>query len=369
MSSLLRRLATLPRNASVAYVFVAVVAALGSLLTWGLGLMVGGLLARCVAVEFDKRGQPVSFPMLIASAYSGFVVWHMGYSASAPLTAATPNSFVSKEIGRTIPLSDTVFSWWNLLAIVLTIAAVAVTLWLIAPRHVKPEHIASRAVVEEADRDNSAPGAETTAERIDASRVVPLILGCALVGYLVLHFARGGSVTLDIVNWMFLALICLLVSSAHELIELVSKAASNVGDILLQFPLYAGIMGIMTATGLITVMSGWLVNIASAHTLPLLGFLSAGLVNFFVPSGGGQVAVQGPVLLHAAESLHVDPSIMIMALAYGDQWTNMIQPFWALPLLALAGLRIRDILGYTTAVLLSSGVVFGGVLLAVGMLS
>ena len=363
VKKLLRMLARVPKTALTAYLFVFLIAAIGSLLTWGLGLMVGAIMARYVAVEFDRREQPVSFPMLVASAYSGFVVWHMGFSASAPLTAATPGSFVAEQVGHTIPLSETIFSWWNLAGILEAILAVLITLWLVAPRRVPTEHQIHADVIAEAEEEDAAFVAHTPAEKVDASRVLTTGLGLVLVAYLFLYFKDGGTVTLDIVNWMFLALICLVVSSVHELTQLVSKAASNVGDILLQFPLYAGIMGIMASTGLITVMSDWMIDVANANTLGVLAFLSAGLVNFFVPSGGGQIAVQGPVLLEAAQAIGVDPAIMIMAVSYGDQWTNMIQPFWALPLLALAGLRIRDILGYTTAVLVSTGIVFIGILL------
>ena len=183
-----------------------------------------------------------------------------------------------------------------------------------------------------------------------------------LAAYIVIHFIRGGQVTLDIVNWMFLALILLMVRNPFEVIALTKNAASNVGEILLQFPLYAGIMGIMSASGLIQIFSDMLVSIANPITFGLFALLSAGLVNFFVPSGGGQFAVQAPIMLDAAEQLGVDPAIAIMAVSYGDQWTNMIQPFWAIPLLAIAGLKMRDILGYTTATLVASGLVFGGAL-------
>ncbi|WP_196488439.1 TIGR00366 family protein, partial [Micrococcus luteus] len=165
----------------------------------------------------------------------------------------------------------------------------------------------------------------------------------------------------------FLALILLLVRSPHELIGLTQSAASNVGEILLQFPLYAGILGMMTSTGLVAVLSDAFVAISNPVTFGLLAFLAAGLVNFFVPSGGGQFAVQGPIMLQAGDALGVDPAITIMAVSYGDQWTNMIQPFWAIPLLAIAGLKMRDILGYTTVVLLASGLVFGGTLLLVSL--
>jgi short-chain fatty acids transporter len=363
---LLTALADVPRTAVQAYVFVFLVAAVASLVTWGLGLVVGALLARDVAAAGDRRGLELSFPMLVASGFSGFVVWHMGYSGSGPLTAATPGSFIEQQLGRTIPVSETTFSPWNITAAVVTVVALALTLWLIAPRTVDPAHRMSAAALAESEQTVDEEEVVTPADRLDASRIPTLVVGLALAGYLVLHFAEGGTVTLDIVNWMFLALVFLLSRNAFEVMGLVKNAAANVGDILLQFPLYAGIMGMMAATGLIQVLSDSVVAVASPQTLGLLAFLSAGLVNFFVPSGGGQVAVQAPILLDAGERLGVDPAVMIMAISYGDQWTNMIQPFWALPLLAIAGLKIRDILGYTTVVLVVSGLVFGATLLLVG---
>ncbi|MEX5272497.1 TIGR00366 family protein [Kocuria sp. CPCC 205235] len=364
--ALLGRLASVPRSPLQAYVFVFVVAAISCLITWGFGLVVGALLAREVAHEFGRRNIPISFPMLVAAGFSGMVVWHMGYSGSGPLTAATPGSFIEKQVGYVIPISETTFSWWNMSAAVATVILVAAALWLVAPRVVPASHRITAEALKESDQEVQQPKVEAPADHLDASRLPTLLIGIALVAYLVIHFAHGGSVTLNIVNWMFLALIFLLSRNSFEVMGLIKNAASNVGDILLQFPLYAGIMGIMTATGLIQVLSDSIVAVASPQTLGLLAFLSAGLVNFFVPSGGGQVAIQAPILLDAAARLDVDPSVMIMAVAYGDQWTNMIQPFWALPLLAIAGLKIRDILGYTTVVLLVSGVVFGATMLIVG---
>ena len=363
---LLGALAQVPRTPLQAYVFVFLVAAVASLITWGLGLVVGALLARDVAAAGDRRGLELSFPMLVASGFSGFVVWHMGYSGSGPLTAATPGSFIEEQLGRTVPITETTFSAWNLTAVVATVVLVALALWLIAPRAVDPAHRMTAAALAASEQTVTEEEVVTPADRLDASRVPTLVVGLALAGYLVLHFAEGGTVTLDVVNWMFLGLIFLLARNAFEVMALIKNAAANVGDILLQFPLYAGIMEMMAATGLIQVLSDSVVAVATPQTLGLLAFLSAGLVNFFVPSGGGQVAVQAPILLDAGARLDVDPAVVIMAISYGDQWTNMIQPFWALPLLAIAGLKIRDILGYTTVVLVVSGLVFGATLLLVG---
>ena len=128
---------------------------------------------------------------------------------------------------------------------------------------------------------------------------------------------------------------------------------------------YSGvpIFGVMKYSGLITVVAGWVASISSARTLPLATFLSAGAVNLFVPSGGGQWGVQGPVVVEAAQSLDADLGRAQMGLAYGDEWTNMLQPFWALPLLALTGLRARDIMGYCAALMLLVTPIFVAALL------
>ena len=362
---LLRSLSRIPKSALASYLFVFVISSVASLITWGLGLVVGGLLAREIAAQARERGYRVHFPMLVASGFAGFVVWHMGYSGSGPLTAATPDSFIAKQLGAPLPISETTFSSWNLIAVVATIVLVGLALYLVAPRgddKIFDLDTDPREELLELDDEVSTP-----ADKVDASRLPTLLLGLMLLAYLIIHFAKGGSLTLDIVNWSFLCLILLLVRNPFELMALTKHAASNVGEILLQFPLYAGILGIMTGTGLIEVISEVMISISTPQTFGLLAFLSAGVVNFFVPSGGGQFAVQAPILLTAASQLGVDPSIPIMAVAYGDQWTNMIQPFWALPLLAIAGLKMRDILGYTTIVLIASGLVFGATMLLVSL--
>lgn len=369
---LLDRLASLPKKPAHAYVFVAVCASIASLVSWGLGLVVAALLSIEVARACRARGVPVHYPLLVAAGYSGFCVWHMGYSGSAQLTAATPGSFVEKEAGVVIPVSETLFTWWNLLGIAAAVTVIALTIVALRPRATDrivelPE--GARLAEEGSEPGSGAAGGEhTPADRVDSSRVVTLLLGLLFAAYLVVYFATEGfALTLDIVNWTFLCLILLLVSSPRELAGLVADAARNVGEILLQFPLYAGILGIMTGTGLVAVFSDFFVSIATPGTLGVWAFLAGGITNIFVPSGGGQVAVQAPIFLDAASRLGVEPGVVIMGIAYGDQWTNLIQPFWALPLLAIANLRVRDVMGYTSVVLLTTGVVFAGTMLLAGL--
>ena len=174
------------------------------------------------------------------------------------------------------------------------------------------------------------------------------------------------NLNLNIVNWTFLALGLLLSRSTTHYVSLVKSAGSLLGPIILQYPFYAGIMGLMRDTGLVVVVSDWFSAVATADTLSFWTFMSSGIVNIFVPSGGGQWAVQGPIFIEAAKNLGVNPSVIVMAVAYGDQWTNMIQPFWTIPLLAIAGLDMRKIMGYTFVILLITLLTFGGGLLLLG---
>lgn len=360
-----------PRTPRQAYAFVTVVAGLASLLSFGLGLIVGGVVAVEVARRFRERGTPLHYPLLVASAYAGFVVWHMGYSGSGPLNAATDSGVYATTLGMdTVPVSETIFASWNLVAIVVTLVVLAVAMPLMAPgRGEKVLEAPAAALDDPHVEDAASSGSETgsPADRMETSRLVTLVVGVLLGLYLVFYFeANGFALTLDIVNWTFLCLILLLVGNARQLAATAARGGRTVVEVLLQYPLYAGIAAMMAGSGLVELISDAIVGSASPASLGLFAFLAAGLLNIFVPSGGGQFALQAPIFATAAEQLGVAQPVVIMAIAYGDQWTNMIQPFWAVPLLAVAGLRVRDILGYTSVVLVITGVIFGGTLLVVG---
>jgi short-chain fatty acids transporter len=321
------------------------------------------------------------------------VIWHMGYSGSGPLAAATPGSFLEDLEFGLVPITQTTFSTWNIIAAVVTLLAVTAAMVMLRPKDgdpiveladkypeqetagndgaTAPDEAVPRAdspvPPEGSPEVRSAGGSPSPAERVDGSRILTLALGVALVIYLVLYYAQEGfALTLDIVNWSFLAAILLIVSSPRELVGLITDAGKTVGNILLQYPLYAGILGMMSATGLVEVFSQFFVSISTPGTLGAWAMISGGIINMFVPSGGGQFAVQGPVFLQAAEQLGTNPEVVIMGVAYGDQWTNMIQPFWTIPILAIAGLSVRDIMGYTTITLFVSGIVMFATLLIVG---
>src|SRR5690606_5858698 len=241
-------LARVPSRPAAAYMFVFVISAVLCYFVWGLGLIAGAVLAREVAVQGRARGIKLHFPLLVAAGYSGFIVWHMGYSGSGPLTAATEGSFLSAALGGgTIPVSETIFTWWNTAAVILVIIVCAALFWLVSPKdesrvYELPANVGSE------EHDEAKYEVVTPGDRMDASRILVFIFGLALLAYLIIHFSRGGSITLDIVNWSLLTLVLLFTKNVFELIHLTKNAASSVGEILLQFPLYAGILGIMQHT-------------------------------------------------------------------------------------------------------------------------
>ena len=341
-----------------------------------------------------SRGLRLHYPLLVACAYSGYVIWHMGYSGSGPLAAATPGSFLEDLDFGLVPVTQTTFATWNIIAAFVTLAAVTGAMVLLRPKNDDPiveladknpqedtaengaasgegSGSASRGVPGGYTEENESAenGPPSPAERVDGARLLTLALGISLVVYLIVYFAQEGfALTLDIVNWSFLAAILLLVHSPRQLGELITDAGKTVGNVLLQYPLYAGILGMMTATGLVEVFSNFFVSISTPATLGVWAMISGGIINMFVPSGGGQFAVQGPVFLQAAQQVGADPALVIMGVAYGDQWTNMIQPFWTIPLLAIAGLTVRDIMGYTVITLFVSGIVMLATLVIVGLM-
>ena len=198
-------------------------------------------------------------------------------------------------------------------------------------------------------------------ERLDHSKIVGRGFGLIiLLAFFYQYFGALGSlaITPNLLNFFMLGLALVLHGSFSSFLNALEEAIKGVGGILIQFPLYFGIMGIMRDSGMVVQISDFFVSIATTRTLPLFTFFSAGLVNIFVPSGGGQWAIQGPIVVESALKLGVPLPKAIMALAYGDQITNMLQPFWALPLLGITKLKAREILPYTLMLMVIGSAVY-----------
>lgn len=350
MKKLLQLICQKIQNPTAAIVATTLVSAFACLFNWGFGLVIGAFLA----VEMARAVPGVSYRALIASSYSGFLLWHAGLSGSIPLVVNTEDNFSMEWIGRIITLDETIFSTFNITAVLgLLILLPLLNVWL--SRHLDQDVLDLKPpLMPEVTTPQIKES--TPAQKIEKSLVLPLMLGFFGLFYIFLVIRNGAfRLDLDTMNFAFIILAILLHGSSTSFLSALNEGAQKVGPILLQYPIYAGIMGIMRETGLANVISDFFVNVSSPQTYPLFTFWSAGLVNLFIPSGGGQWAVQAPIVIPGAEALGSDIPLVVMAVAWGDSWTNMAQPFWAIPLLALAGLGAKDILGFTLAALALSG--------------
>ncbi|MEA2823653.1 MAG: short-chain fatty acid transporter [Alphaproteobacteria bacterium] len=360
---LLERVAAIPVRQSGAVVTLFLVGAFANFLNWGFGLVVGALLAR----EMAKRIRDVDFGLLVAVAYMGNMVWASGLSSSIALASATPGSalnIIEKVTGRVAGLNETIFTAYNLVPTILVFCLIPLMLVAIAPGETEMKRIDPELL----KRQDASPEPESRpknfASVLEDTPLFTLLLVAMGIAYEANIIATRGF-TLDINGMIFIALMLGLIFHWRPIryVRAFNKAARTVGPILLQFPLYGGIMGMMTGTGLAAVIAEAFVAFSTQRTLPFWSFISSNIISLFVPSGGGHWAVQGPFMVPAAVNLGVDPALTAMATAMGEQTANMIQPFWALPVLAIAGLGIKDIMGYCVMALLVGLVIYGGALL------
>ena len=350
---LVEALASLPRGPRSAAALAGFVSVTLSLVHWGLGLVLGALLAREIGRSALRRGVAIHYPVVVASAYAGFLSWHGGLSGSAPLTIATPGHFLESEIGI-VGIGRTLGSPGNLmLGALLMLAVPLLGAAMAPPRGGRP---APLDVESEAAEGRPAAGDGPEGGRLDRSRLLGTVFGLAGLALAGRAFLGQGLSALDLnlMNFVFLFAGLLAHGSPAAYARAVGEGTRGASGIILQFPFYAGILGIMKATGLLEWMAG--VGAAAGRSGYLLAtFAAAAVVNLFVPSGGGQWGVQGPIAVRAAAELGIPIEKAVMAVAYGDEWTNMLQPFWALALLGVTRLAAKDILGYTTLVMLLTG--------------
>lgn len=345
----LQKIASTAKSPGGAIILVTLVSLAASWINWGFGLVVGALFAKELA-----RVIRVDYRLLVASAYSGFVVWHGGLAGSVPLTIATEGHFSADQIGI-IGTGSTIFAFFNLAIVLCLFITVPLVNRLMLPDEKDSVYIDTKLLD---DAPETQGRITRPAEKLENSMPLALMVGVPGLLFLLDHFLlRDGGLNLNVVNFLFLFLAIVLHRTPRNLLNSLNEAIKGGAGIVIQFPFYAGIMAIMVQSGLAQSMSEWLVSFATATSLPFWSFLSAGIVNLFVPSGGGQWAVQAPVMLPAAEALGADIPRIAMAVAWGDAWTNLLQPFWALPVLAIAGLKAKDIMGFCLVQLLITGII------------
>ena len=322
-------LAAIPKTPVAAIALVTAISALACWLNWGFGLIVGVIFAK----EIARKMPTIDYRLLIASAYSGFVVWHAGLSGSIPLTMATPGEALTKAtngvLTAPVPISQTILDPHNIVIVLVVMLAIVVTNSLMYPKK-DIVSVDPALLEEEAPAPKPQHGSLTPAQRMEHSRLLSWIVGALGFTYLIYHLGwGGGSFDLGSVIMLFLFLGVLLHGTPLAYVHAFTSAAKGAAGIILQFPFYAGIMGIITGVG------------------------ASGIV----PSGGGHWAIQAPIMFAAGADLGVDPGLTGTAIAWGDAWTNLIQPFWAIPALAIAKLDAKDIMGFCLIDLVVTGIV------------
>lgn len=340
-----------------AIIVATIVGGVGSYLNWGFGLVIGGIMARKLALKV--RG--VHYPLIIAAAYTGFTMYSLGFSATIPVLISTKGHAFEGTMGL-IPLTQTIFS----APILLTSLAVLIALPLLnAAMHPKQgEKVVELDPATVADAKPAA-GAEgllgdekTLAWRLNNSRILSLLIGLCGMAYVAMHFVKGGNLDLNMINFFILFLGVLLLGTPMKYVEKVNEGVKTIGGIILQFPFYAGIMAIMHGSGLVESIAHVFVNISTAATLPLWGLVSSFVINFFAPSGGGHWVLQGPFMINAATTLGASQAQTAMSVMLGNGWNDLVQPFWILPALALSKLKLKDIMGYTVVSMLLVGAIY-----------
>jgi short-chain fatty acids transporter len=358
--------ASKPKNQVQGALLCFGVSAVLSLLNWGLGLVSGALVARQVA----KRLTGAHFGYLIAAAFMGFIVWTQGLSSSIALAntdASSPINVIHKKTGTNVPLTFTIFEPYSWVSVIVVLALLAIAIWRMAPaQSLEPDP----AVFEEEPEPAPREGKRTFAEWLENLWILNVLVFAAGITYFVLS---GFQLNISSMVMLFTVTAALLHRTPIRFIRAFSGAAKVSGPLLLQYPLYGGIVGLLgylpTGSGkpLQTVLAEALVTGANQYTLPLLTFIGSVIISLFVPSGGGHWAVQGPIAVDSAFAVgQHSPAylgLISMSVAVGEGVANMIQPFWLLPLLAIAKLNVRQVMGFTIIAFLIGFVVLSGAVL------
>ncbi len=359
------------------YLTVTFVGGLFSLVSWS-WIALTAVLGRELAQRVDK----VDYRLLAACVYISILPWHGGLSGTIPLVLNTPDNFLMKAgtLAATIPVSNTLGSTMNIVCNLALILTLPILIILMRPHRDKAVQfkdlleggpVARPVSVAEEAASMGLPS-RNISDTMNNSFILQILIAVLGVGFLIWHFSTNGfDINLDIMNLLFIMIGMICHGTPLRYIVAMKRACANNSGIVLQFPFYAGIMGIMIYTGLGAKVAAILAASATVTTLPFVSFLIGGFLNIFIPSGGGEWAVVGPTMVQAASNLGAGMppeqlteliSRVSMAVAYGDSWTNMIQPFWTLaffPVIA-AGVRLqaRDIMGYTFVGMLWSFVIF-----------
>ncbi|TYL37322.1 hypothetical protein CV102_17000 [Natronococcus pandeyae] len=365
MRKFIEKLATLPNSSTQAYLSVVAVGTGLAYFNWGLGMVA----ATFYAITLGAIRDDVDFGYLIATAYIGLWPGVLGsLSITAPLLVNTPGHFLEEQIGI-ISLAETIFSPLHLTVVICTFLASLLLIYLMRPPEDEVEPLQTdrlESLIPKYGETTADGGKPTLAERLNQNPLfsaIMVILGLVFITYLSVYEGLIATLGLNSMNFILLMTGLALHGSPISYVNAITDGVEKAAQVILQFPFYGGIQGILIGTGLATIIMDSVIAVATATTYPALIFIGTGILNIFVPSAGGQYIVTGEILHGAGESIGTPHSVVVSAYTFGDGWTNMLQPFWALPVIGMAGLQIRNIWGYVMMGVIMWGLVAGTILL------
>ena len=366
IDKLINKLLPICKNNSKSVALICLFTLIVSWFNWGLGLVFGAIFCKKIMQYASKKNIALNSGLIGAAGYCGLMIWHGGISGSSLIKitetghlASLTSDSIKPLVPELIDFNSTVFSTMNLAITGALLITLPLAMYFIGGKvKTKVPILKIESKAEKVEKHLIG------AEKLDHSSLTGRIIGASIFCfciYLALDHPSTKSfqfITPNFLNLTLMGMAIFFHGSIVYFLKATEKAIGGTAGILIQFPLYFGIMGVFQSTGIIQDLSHFFQSIANEHTYPIFTFISAGIVNFFVPSGGGQWYVQGPLVIQSAVEMGIPLGKSIMALAYGDQLTNMMQPFWALPLLGITGLKAKDILPYTFILMLIGFVIF-----------
>ncbi|GGB61923.1 TIGR00366 family protein [Fictibacillus barbaricus] len=356
------------KSPMAAYMITGILGALTSFLGWYIGPVVTSIFARTVG----KQIKGVDYPLLASIAYSSFTISLTGISGTIPLFVSTEGELNNQLFGGIIPLDQTTFSTINIISCFAIVAVTTLIYYFVAKNKKQVTSFQDLAIENEEVASSVEPEVgsvyhlkeKSFADKVNDFR--PMILVIGLIGfiYLFYYFSKNGMAGLNLNTVAFIALVMglLVQKDAVSYSKSFSKNLISTGSIGLQFPLYGGIASVLMVSGLAGKITDYIVSVSTEGTFPVLTFLVTGFINLFIPSAGSQFTATAPFFIPAAEALGVEMPRAVLAITYGDIWTNLVQPFWTLlyfPILAAGTrLQVRDFLGYCLPILLAVGVIW-----------
>ena len=345
----IRRLAEIPKTPRGAVAMVALFSMLTSLISWGLSLIFSGLFVR----ELAPRVKGMDYRAAGAAAYLGLgAVWAMGLSSSAAMLMATKSAIPPSlfAISGVIPLTQTLFLWPSIATTAVLIVLSVIIAWLSTPSPENARTAESYGIEYQPIRTSLEPQSKP-GEWLEYSPLLTILVAALLICYLVDVFRtspQGALAALDLntYNLMFITVGLLLHWRPKRFLHAVADCIPATGGVLIQFPFYAVIFGMITGTGIAEALAKLFASISTHNSYPLLVATYSAVLGVFIPSGGSKWIIEAPYVLQAANLHQVHLGWVVQIYNASEALPNLVNPFWMLPLLGILRLKARDIVGY-----------------------